>query len=350
VVTQLKVKLLGAAPTAKPVNREAYTLFLQGRSVERQVTTEAFEQALELYQAALALDPAYADAWVGLARSYCNQAYQYRRPADEAIPLARAAIDKALAADPEHAPAHAQLGWIETFHARNFAAAARHLERALSRDPTGVDVLANAASLARRLRRFEQAVAIGEYIVERDPVNVGAMDDLGYALLYAGRRDDGMAAFRKVLQLSPSFVGEHYNITMLLLAEGDAKGAMAEALQEPDPQFGLFALAAAHWGAGDKAKSDALLQQAIDKYGGTAAYSIALVYNARGDADRTFEWLERTVKQRELEVGAMPAYPTFAPLYADPRWQALLRDAGVASEQLAPIKFEVKLPEQGAAP
>ena len=137
---------------------------------------------------------------------------------------------------------------------------------------------------------------------------------------------------------------------MLLLAEGDARGAMAEALQEPDPQFGLFGLAAAHWAAGDKARSDALLQEAIDKYGATAAYSIALVYNARGDADRTFEWLQRTVRQRELEVGAMPAYPTFAPLYADPRWPVLLRDAGVAPEQLAPIEFEVNLPEQRETP
>ena len=74
VVEQLKITLLGEAPKAKEVNPEAYALFLQGRQLRRQSTPEAFEQAIALFQQALAIDPNYAAAWEQLAGVYINQA------------------------------------------------------------------------------------------------------------------------------------------------------------------------------------------------------------------------------------------------------------------------------------
>ena len=87
VVVQLKIKLLGAAPTSKVIDPKAYALFLQAREVSRQNSAMAYEQSISLYQQALALDPDYAAAWVGLAGNYSAQVYQYVRPAGEAIPL-----------------------------------------------------------------------------------------------------------------------------------------------------------------------------------------------------------------------------------------------------------------------
>ncbi|MBK6348462.1 MAG: hypothetical protein V9E93_12690 [Steroidobacteraceae bacterium] len=67
VVDQLKIQLLGAAPNAKATDPKAYALFLQAREIGRHHTAAAFEQSIALFQQALALDPAYAAAWVGLA-------------------------------------------------------------------------------------------------------------------------------------------------------------------------------------------------------------------------------------------------------------------------------------------
>ncbi len=345
VVEQLRIKLLGAAPTAKPVDGRAYALFLQARAVERQGSAEAFDQAIALYQQAVALDASDAAAWTGLAEVYCLQEYQYQRPADEATRLAREALERALASDPGYAPAHAQLGWIAIFLDRDLAAAARHLEHALSLDPGNTDVLGNAAILARRLGRFEQAVAIGRHLLSHDPVSPTGWDDLGYALLYAGYRDEGMAAFRKVLQLSPNFAGEHWNIAGLLAQEGDAQTAMADAQQETDPQFRLYALTAAHFALGEKAESDKLFAEAIDRYGATSAYSIGLLAALRGEIDLSFEWLEKALQHGEPDLGAISAYPTFIPLRSDPRWQPFLRKIGYAPEQLAKIDFKVTLPQ-----
>jgi TolB-like protein/Flp pilus assembly protein TadD len=345
VVEQLKIKLLGAAPTAKPVDGQAYALFLQARAVERQGSAEAFAQAIGLYQQAVALDASDAAAWTGLAEVYCLQEYQYQRPAAEATQLAREAIEHALASDPGYAPAHAQHGWIAIFLDRDLAAAARHLEHALSLDLGNTDVLGIAAILARRLGRFEQAVAIGRHLLAHDPVSPTGWDDLGYALLYAGHRDEAIAAFRKVLQLSPNFAGEHWNIGVLLAQDGDARAAMENAEQESDPQFRLFALTAAHFALGEKAKSDELFAEAIERYGATSAYSIALLAALRGETDLSFEWLDKALQHGEPDLGAIPAYPTFIPLHGDPRWLPFLRKIGYAPEQLAKIDFKVTLPQ-----
>ena len=112
VVEQLKITLLGEAPKAKEVNPEAYALFLQGRQLRRQSTREGFEQAITLFQQALAIDPNYAAAWEQLAAVYVNQAAQGLRPLAEGLRLAREAATKALAIDPDFAPAHGRLGWI----------------------------------------------------------------------------------------------------------------------------------------------------------------------------------------------------------------------------------------------
>ena len=348
VVVQLKIKLLGAAPTSKVIDPKAYALYLQAREVSRQNSAMAYEQSISLYQQALALDPDYAAAWVGLAGNYSAQVYQYVRPAGEAIPLARAAIAKALAIDPDYAPAHAQLGWIAIFYDRDLAAAARHLEQALALDPSNTDVLTTAASLARRLGRFEQSISISQYLLARDPVNAAGYDDLGFAYYYAGHQGDTVAAWRTVLRLSPSYAGEHGNLAWVFVVQGDPEAAMAEAQRETDVQFRWQALAVAHFALGQKAESNAILADAIKRYRTTSAINIAAVYAFRGEADQTFEWLDKALQNHEPDIGAVPALPYFAKLKSDPRWLPFLRKAGVAPEQLAKIDFKVTLPDQGA--
>jgi hypothetical protein len=87
---------------------------------------------------------------VGLTDAYSGQVSMYLRPADEGIQLVREATAKALAIDPQYAPAHARLGGIAIYYNRDLA---RHIEHALALEPTNPDIIAFAAGLARRLGR-----------------------------------------------------------------------------------------------------------------------------------------------------------------------------------------------------
>jgi len=345
VVSELKIKLLAAPPKARATDPKAYALFLQAREIDRQGTAAAYEQSFALYQQALALDPAYAAAWVGLADAYCSRVYPSLQLADEGIRLAREATEKALALDPEYAPAHAQLGYIALLYTGDLAAAARHLEHALALEPANPDILRFAGALARRLGRLDKAIAIGEYQLARDPVSAEGHFSLGLAYRYVGRLDEASAEFRTVLRLSPGFFNTHAMIGEMLLQKGDAQGALAEIQEETNPKVRLSALSVAYHALGRKVESDAALAEMIRKYETTAAYDIAIALAYRGEADRAFEWLDKAVQYDDPSLGSLAVYPLFTNLHSDLRWLPLLRKVGIAPEQLAAIQFEVTLPK-----
>jgi len=344
VVSELKIKLLGPAPTAQITDPKAYALFLQARQISRQYTAPALQRSIELYKEALAIDPSYALAWDGLAAIYESQVESDLRLPSEGIPLARDALAKALAIQPRLASAHASLGWIALFHDRDLAAAARHLEYALALEPANPDNLGVAAILARRLGRLEQAIAIGEYLVARDPANSFLHTDLGFAYRYAGRLDAAIGECRTVLSLSPGYMWSHRTIGDILLQQGDTKAALAEMQQEPDEQARLTGLSMAYHALGRENESDASLAHAIEKYEKTSAHPIAVALAFRGETDRAFGWLEKAVQYNDTDLGATALQPMFAPLHSDPRWLPLLRKIGMAPEQLAAIKFDVTVP------
>src|SRR5688500_7194661 len=76
--------------------------------------------------------------------------------------------------------------------------------------------------------------------------------------------------------------------------------------------------------------------------------SIAAVYAWTGEADAAFEWLEKSTPPNRLDAIFYLREPTFAKLHTDPRWHAYLERLGLAPEQLAAIKFKIKLPKSAS--
>jgi TolB-like protein len=229
VVQQLKIRLLGAAPKVRATDARAYALHLQAEALFRQFTKSALEESIALNEQALAIDPEYTAAWVGLANLYIAQIGEGFRPANEGVRLAHEFTAKALSIDPAYAPAHATLGGIAQLYDRDLALAAKQIERASALEPTNLDILDVAGSQARRLGRLQQAIEIQEYLVDRDPVNEFAYNELGKTYRYAGRLDEAITAFRTALRLNPLLVDIHMPIAEVLLQQGDATGALAEA-------------------------------------------------------------------------------------------------------------------------
>jgi len=348
VVKQLKVTLLGAAPKARTTDPEAYALYLQAVQLGRQRTAEAFQQSDALYRKVLAIDPRYAPAWSGLADNLANEAGQGLLPNKEGYAQSRGAAMKALAIDPDYAPAHAGLGFIAMSGDNDLAAASKYLQRALALDPSDLDVLSNSAGLLQSLGRLDEALALEEAIVRRDPVNVSALFSLGYYQFMAGRFDAAIASFRTVLSLAPGRGGAHYLIATALLLKGNAQDALAEIEQEKSEVWKMFGLPMAYHALGRKADSDAALAALIAKWEKDSPYNIAYVYAYRGEADKAFEWLDKAVEYDDPGLAEIVTESLFAKIHADPRWVAFLRKIGKAPEQLAKIEFTVTLPAESS--
>ena len=345
VVSQLKVTLLGAAPKARETDPKAYALYLQGRELEYQYSTQSLARAIGLYEQAVAIDPSYAPAWDRLAVAYFGQVDLGVLTPGRGVDLMRDASGKALAADPNYAPAYGHMAMPEAFIERKYDAAARHIEQGLALDPTNLEIIGVASSVARRLGRLEQSIALGEYVASRDPVSVDAYDNLGLAYRYNGELDKSIAAYRTLLSLAPDSGWEHTALGHVLVQKGDANAALEEFRKEPIECFRLGGLGEAYALLGRKAESDAATAEMVRKCAGTKPFAVAGLLASRGDADGAFAMLEKAAEIDDLDLGAIVTFPNFAAMHDDARWLPLMRRLGLAPEQLAAIKLDVKVPQ-----
>jgi len=340
VVDQLKLELLGEQPQSEPADPEAYRLFLQARHVAHLGTPESLEEAIDLYEQALAIDPDYVPAWDALAVAYDNQVAMGLRPMQEGADLARAATERALSLDPDYAQAHAELGWIATSYDSNLSAAARHYERALSLDPDNIYVLAGAAVLLKALGRVSDALVLEEYVVARDPLNPGVHINAGVSYFHTGRWDDAIQSWRTGLRLSPGHVGIHYFIALALINNGEAEAALDEAQKEGFEVFALAGRTMALASLGRRQAYEDSLQQLEDAWAEQFPAIVARVLAANGEVNQALDLVEAAL---DAGVGARidPVDSAFDSLRGEPRWKAALERLGKSPAQLDAIEFEV---------
>jgi tetratricopeptide (TPR) repeat protein len=226
----------------------------------------------------------------------------------------------------------------------DFVSAAKHFERALALDPNDINVLGNSATFLQSLGRLQQALALNEAIVRRDPVNVIALNKLGVAQQCTKQFDAAIASFRNVLSLSPGSGGAHSWMCEAMLLKGDAPAALAEIEQEKSEVWRLIGLPMAYHALGRKTESDAALATLIAKFEKWGPYNIAYVYAFRGEADKAFEWLDKAVQYEDPGLIDIAVENLFDKIHSDPRWLPFLRKLGRAPEQLDKIQFKVTLP------
>jgi tetratricopeptide (TPR) repeat protein len=159
---------------------------------------------------------------------------------------------------------------------------------------------------ATQRHRLDTAIALGEYVVSHNPVAPTRHSNLAYGCSSAGRHDEAIATYHTALGLSQDHEFARYG----------KEGPVRCRARGPD-----------------------------QKHEEGAAYNIAYVLAYRGDADRAFEWLDKAVKYHDPGLPDSGNEPMFANIHHDPRWLPFLRKIGMAPEQLAAIRFDVKVPK-----
>jgi TolB-like protein len=347
VVSHLKIKLLGPTPTVETTDTAAYSLYLRARYMHHQLTPDALDQSIAFYEEALAINPRYVAAWTGLAGAYPLRRFVGVDSKSNVLKRSRDAANKALELDPSNASAHAALGVIANVFDRDLAAAARHYQRALELEPANPEVLIVAIEMARALDRSSDAIAIGEYLGVINPVSPLVASNLGWSYLNAGQLDEAIELFQRSLNLSPGFIYSHMGIGWALLLRGEPESALTHMQLESVEWIRLTGLALTYYALGEESKSDAALTTLIDKYQQKFPVPIAWVFAYRGEADRSFEWLNRAVANDSQSQGLAVTLMSraFDNLHDDPRWLPFLDRIGMSPAQLDAIEFNVTLPE-----
>ena len=329
VVEALKITLLGKAPKATETNPEAYTLYLQGRHLNNQRTEESFKRAEALLKQALEIDPGFAPAWAALGNLYNSQAGASARPFDEGYELARDTLQQALDIDPDYGRAYAGLVMVEMFYDWDFTAAEQNMQRALALNPGDAFILHVAARLNANLGRIDDAIDLMQQSIALDPVSAGSHRRLGSMLYRAHRLEDATDSLKMALSFSPGMDRAQVYIGRVLLAQGDASGALVAMEQVASGFWRLLGTAIVQHVLGDTGASDAALQEMIEKWAAEAAYQVAYVYAFRGEIDHAFDWLDQAYDKRDPGLAQMLLEPLFANLHDDPRWEPFLDKMGL---------------------
>ena len=228
VVDHLKIRLLGSVPSLRKTNPEAYSLYLQGNYFNNLSGEENLEKALAAYREALALDPDYAPAWVGINLTYSDQRDYDLRPRKESAALAMDAVERALAIDENMAYAWAALAYLKRSDDWDWQGARVAINKALQLEPNNADVVAVAASLANTFGQLSASVELFEQNIELDPLKLSNLRALGNRYLAVGRIDDAFKLFYRVQALNPNYPTIHSDIARAYLMKGDAKNALIE--------------------------------------------------------------------------------------------------------------------------
>ena len=209
VVDELRVQLLGELPHAVTTDGDTYSLFLQARHTINQRTYESLLRGEELIDEAIRIDPDYAPAWVLKANIHSQQADVGARLPNDAFPLARQAVDRALELDPESSAAHALSGDIKISYERDFVGAKADFDRALELDPFDVDALYQTGVYYAFVGDFEKALELAFRAHDLDPLHMPNHSTLGYVYNVLGRYEEAEAIMRKRIEIAPESFGSY---------------------------------------------------------------------------------------------------------------------------------------------
>lgn len=105
----------------------------------------------------------------------------------------------------------------------------------------------------------------------------------------------------------------------------------------------MIGLPMAYHDLGRKVEFQTALDKLIANLGPSSPYDVGSVFAYCGDADRAFEWLDKSVAANDGGTILILVDRLFTSVRSDPRWLPFLRRLGKAPDQVKKIKFEVVL-------
>lgn len=333
VVTGLRLKLGTDVPLAKPGthNVEAYQLYLRGRYHWDKMTVPDVRKSVEYFQRAINLDPNYAQAYTGLADAYSFLNGLGVAPPNEVMPMAKAAVARALELDDKLAEAYTARGLIKHFYDWDFAGGDRDFERAIELNPNSATAHHLYGKNLPDTLRFEKAFEEFNRALELDPYSVGINKDLGETFYYARQYDRAIAQFQKALELEPNYSMAYFWLARVYLVLGQHEQSVEAFLKgftfggaAPETVAALEeAYARAGW-QGYLKRWLAIRQERLQK-GYVDPYRFVELYAALGEKEQTLVWLEKAYESRSSWIATIKSDPILDNLRSEPRFQNLLQ-------------------------
>lgn len=317
---------------ARIVDPAAYENYLKGVYYWNKLSIEGYNEGVKYFQQAIAKDPSYAEAYVGLANCYIDLGFWGGLKEREAASLAKAALARALAINEKLSAAHGTLGHVHFAYDWDWAAAEREFRRAIALDPNDNNNHVFYAIYLSSMGRYDESVAEIKKAHERDPVSHVNNMIMGCIYYWGHHFEESVTQNKRTLALFPDSVVSADQLGLSYEMQGKDREAMdAYLLQErlmgtsPERVQSLrqtFATSGlkGYWKA----------RMAHESTGRSIDPGSMAVFCARmGENERALAWVEKARDARSHGIAFMKVEPSLDGLRSDPRFQDLLRQLGL---------------------
>ena len=315
-------------------NPEAHDLYLQGRYLWSKRDLADMQESARLFERATEADPNYALAYTGLADAYTVMAVNAQMSPREALPHAKAALQRALEIDPNLAQAHATLGLLKFTCEWDWRGGEREFRRAIELQPNYAEAHHWAGLDYMAMGKFDAAEAEFRRAQVLDPLSLMNTEGLEENFYNSRRYDDAIATGLGIpghsigwptlagAYMFKGMYGEALQVTNRSAAEGDPLRLLGTAevtALSGNRTGGLKILEELERNSQNSSASKSYVSPAYLGY----AYAVA------GEKERAFAWLEKAYEQHDPGLTALKVNPEADSLRSDPRYIQLLRKMGL---------------------
>ena len=305
--------------SAKSVNSPAYDYYLRGKVNAGSENRENNESAIKLLEQAIAADPNFAPAYAELAEAYNIQAFYFASGAEKKKlnEDAEVAVAKALTLNPDLPEGHSARGLLLWTHENRFPheQAIQSFKRALALNPNldeahhrlGV-VYFHIGLLDKGWEEIEKAVAI-------NPANTLARFRFGVINIYRARYEEALAVFKTIpREANPALVDRNMATVFFQLGRTQEASAVVEdylktySTDEGGTVTSVKAMLLAQ--SGRDREAEETIQRAVEIGKGFGhfhhtAYNIASAYALMNKSEQAIKWLQTAADD------GFPCYPQF---------------------------------------
>jgi len=295
----------------------AYEAYTKGRYLQHKGTRAELERSLGFFETATRLDARFAEAFAAQADAFITMG-RTGTPSAQAFPRAATAAKAALAANPASADAHNALANVLFWYEWEWNEAEQHFKRAIEINPSLAAAHHDYAWFLVARGRTEQGIISLRAALALDPLSYRVNIDAGWLLLHARKFDEAIAQARRALELEPGFNEAKACIARSLLFKKDYRAAL-EHLSAINPQLTA---------AQPAQDAEATIRKAFRKPAGSQ-FTAATQYAFNNENAKALDALERAFAARSIMLVLLNTEPSFTGLREDPRFQNLARRIGL---------------------
>jgi TolB-like protein/AraC-like DNA-binding protein/Tfp pilus assembly protein PilF len=337
ILTPAKKEEIERIPT---VNTDAYIYYLMGRFFWNKRTDVDLKKSVEYFEKAIAADPDYALAHAGLADAYFIQAWWDYIERPQGYEKSKQLATKALELDNNLAEAFATLGGVLCYYDWDWEESREMFIKAIQLNPNYGTARMWYAGLLHILNEEEEAFKQIDKAIELDPV-VYMFRSMRSGMYYqAGRYDEALEESRTLHEMHPMYLLRYSDFRIYCKQkEYDKAVEILQEIMKSNPS--TFRLADEVRDIYHKAGNNGILQLLIkleEQKSFTNPHTVAMWYILMEEKELALNWLEIAFENRIATIPRINCNADYDIIRSEPRFIALIEKMGLTPYSMRSAK------------